>query len=86
MHISDDLRVSKATNDVYDDTLQVVRVNEQLFRWDVVPTPKQVDFLAYLSRATVIHPLELAHRALQAAQFLQIVNCKAIWLPLVNIL
>ena len=59
--LCDYLWIFESTDDVDDDTLEVVRVDEQLFRRYVVVFPELVDFLAHLLGATVVDPLEFTH-------------------------
>lgn len=61
VNVRDDLGVVQATDDVYYDALQVVRVDEELLFRDVVSAPEQINLLTDLTGAAVINPFELAH-------------------------
>ena len=52
------LRILEATDDINYDALQVVWVDEQLFRRNVVAFPKEIYFFADLTCAAIVDPFE----------------------------
>ena len=83
--LRDNLWIFESTDDVDDDTLEVVRVDEQLFRRYVVVFPELVDFLAHLLGATVVDPLEFTHWRGQDAQLLEVFNGERVGLAFVDV-
>ena len=66
VHVRNYLWIAKATDDVDDNALEVVRVDEELLWWDVVSAPEQINLLTHLPCAAVVHPFKLAHWTLKA--------------------
>ena len=85
VHLSDDRWVPQPAHDVDDDSLQVVRVHEQLLGGDLVAAPEQVNLLTHLSSAAIIYPLQFAHGALQERELLQIGYCQTVGLSVVGV-
>ena len=62
MNFCDYLRILETTDDINYDALQVVRVNKQLLRRNVVAFPEEIYFFADLTCAAIVDPFELAER------------------------